>query len=229
MKTETIEKLKSATFFNGLSEAQLEKISNKSKILSFNKDEIIFCQGNEATAFFLIVQGWVTIIKENQNAEQAVLHVFKDGDSFAEPAALVIGRYPASAYAASSCDLLEIKASSLKSMIKEDPDIALRMIARLSSQLNTLVNEFEQYKTMGVPKRLAMFLLGLFEQNPDKNCVDLPFNKTVLAAHLGIQPGTLSRAFNQLAEYGVISDRSSHIILEDVKCLRGYVKQSDSS
>jgi CRP/FNR family transcriptional regulator, dissimilatory nitrate respiration regulator len=226
MKTAIIEKLQSATFFNGLNETQLEKICNKSKIVSFNKDEIIFCQGNEAKAFFLIVQGWVTIIKENQNAEQSVLHVFKDGDSFAEPAALVIGCYPASAYAASSCDLLEIKASSLKSMIKEDPDIALRMIARLSIQLNTLVNEFEQYKTMGVPRRLAMFLLELWEQNPDKNCVDLPFNKTVLAAHLGIQPGTLSRAFNQLAQYGVKSDRSSHILLDDIECLKKYVNNS---
>ena len=36
--------------------------------------------------------------------------------------------------------------------------------------------------------------------------------QSVLAAHLGIQPGTLSRAFNQLAEYDVIPDRSSHII-----------------
>lgn len=225
-KNQIIEKLQCATLFNGLNEAHLEKICSKSKILSFNKDDIIFCQGDEANAFFLVIKGWVAITKENQNAEQSVLHVFKDGESFAEPAALVIGRYPASAYAASACDLLELKISSLKSMIKENPDIAMRMIARLSGQLNTLVNEFEQYKTMDVKRRLALFLIDLFEQNSDKNYVDLPFKKTVLAAHLGIQPGTLSRAFNQLAEYGVKSDRSGHIIFEDIKSLQDFVNSS---
>jgi|GEM_PF-1771100 CRP-like cAMP-binding protein len=226
MTTNILQKLQSATFFNGLDEAQLEKICSKSKILSFNTDELIFCQGNDAAAFFLIIRGWVSIIKENKNAEQSVLHVFKDGESFAEPAALVMGRYPASAYAASPCELLEIRSSSLKSMITEDPDIALRMIIRLSSQLNTLVNEFEQYKTMGVTRRLALFLLDLSENKSDKKSVDLPFNKTVLAAHLGIQPGTLSRAFNHLAEHGVISDRSSHIIFEDIERLQDYINSS---
>jgi CRP/FNR family transcriptional activator FtrB len=100
------------------------------------------------------------------------------------------------------------------------------MIARLSGQLNILINEFEQYKTMDVPKRLAMFLLGLVEKNPEQHYVDLPFNKTILAAHLGIQPGTLSRAFNQLTEHGVKSDRSSHVIFEDLKSLRDYVNSS---
>ena len=111
-------------------------------------------------------------------------------------------------------------------MIQEDPDIAMRIIARLSGQLNTLVNEFEQYKTMSVPRRLAIFLLELLGQQSDEKCIDLPFNKTVLAAHLGVQPGTLSRAFNQLTAYGVISDRSSHIIFEDIDCLQKYINSS---
>ncbi len=223
MKTDIIDKLQSSIFFRGLNEAHFEKICNKSKVVSFKKDEIIFCQGDEANAFFLIIQGWVTIIKENVNAEQSVLHVFKDGESFAEPAALVIGRYPANAYAASSCILLEIKPTALRQMIQEDPDIAMRMIARLSGQLNTLVNEFEQYKTMSVQRRLAIFIFELIDQDSSQNHVDLPFNKTVLAAYLGIQPGTLSRAFNQLTEYGVVSDRSSRIVVEDFELLQKYL------
>ena len=223
MKTDIIEKLQHASLFKGLDDVQLEKICSKSKVISFDKEEIIFCQGDEANAFFLIIQGWVTIIKENVNAEQSVLHVFKDGESFAEPAALVIRRYPANAYAASSCVLLEIKLTALRKMIQEDPDIAMRIIARLSGQLNTLVNEFEQYKTMCVPKRLAIFLSDLLEQDSSQTHVDLPFNKTILAAHLGVQPGTLSRAFNQLTEYGVVSDRSSRIIFEDVELLQKYI------
>ena len=84
-------------------------------------------------------------------------------------------------------------------------------------------NEFEQYKTMCVPKRLAIFLSDLLEQDSSQTYVDLPFNKTILAAHLGVQPGTLSRAFNQLTEYGVVSDRSSRIIFKDVELLQKYI------
>ena len=226
MNEQIIKKLQQVTFFNGLNEVHVEHICDKSRILSFKKDDIIFCEGDEANVFFLVISGWVSIVKENQKAEQSVLHVFKDGESFAEPAAIVMGRYPASAYAASACELLEIKVSSLKKMIQEDPDIAMRIIARLSGQLNTLIVEFEQYKTMGVPKRLALFLLDLLKQSSESNIVDLPFNKTVLAAHLGIQPGTLSRAFNQLAQYGVKTDRSGHIIFEDIEQLQKYAENT---
>lgn len=223
MNEQIIKNLQATTFFKGLSEMQLEQICEKSRLISFKKDDVIFCQGDVANAFFIIIQGWVTIAKENKDAEQSVLHVFKKGESFAEPAALIMGHYPASAYAASVCDVLEINVSTLKKMIQEDPDIAMRMIARLTGQLNTLINEFEQYKTMDVPRRLAIFLLEVLEKNPEQNSIDLPCNKTVLAAHLGVQPGTLSRAFNQLSEYGVKSDRSSHIVFEDIKVLQTYI------
>lgn len=224
MNIHVINKLQNATFFNGLNEDQLKQVCNKSKLLSFEKEDIIFYQGDTAKGFYLIIQGWVTIVKENKNAEQSVLHVFKAGESFAEPAALILGHYPASAYAASSCELLEIKLSVLQNMIKDDVNIAMRIIARLSSQLNILVNEFEQYKTMSVPKRLAIFLLELSENNPNQYSVDLPFNKSILAAYLGVQPGTLSRAFNQLTNHGVKTDRSGHIVFEDINSLRAFIE-----
>ena len=224
MNEQIVKKLQKVTFFNGLDQVHIENICNKSKVLSFKKDSIIFCQGDEAHAFFLVISGWVSIVKESPGAEQSVLHVFKDGESFAEPAAIVIGRYPASAYAASTCELLEIKVSSLKKMIQDDPDVAMRMIARLSQQLNTLIIEFDQYKTMSVPRRLAIFLLEMLEDAEDKKSIDLPFNKTVLASHLGIQPGTLSRAFNQLEQYGVKTDRSGHIVFDDINRLQDYAE-----
>lgn len=218
-----INRLQNATLFKSLNEEQLEHIFKKSRLLSFKKEDIIFYQGDKANVFYLIIQGWVTVVKENINAEQSVLHVFKAGDSFAEPAALILGHYPASAYAASSCKLLGIKLSALENMIKDDINIAMRMIARLSSQLNTLVNEFEQYKTMSVSKRLAIFLLELIENNSNQCSVDLPFNKSVLAAYLGVQPGTLSRAFSELTQYGVKTGRSGHIVFDNIKRLQSFI------
>ena len=223
MKAEVLKKLQGAVFFRGLNEAQLEQICNKSRILSFDKEDIIFYQGNEANAFFLVLSGWVSIIKENKNAEQSILHVFKEGDSFAEPAAMVIKKYPASAYAATACELLEVNVKALKQMVQEDPDIAMRLIARLSIQLNTLVNEFEQYKTLSVSKRLAIFLLQLTDSKEGCCHIVLPFNKTVLAAHLGVQPGSLSRAFNQLTKRGVRSERGKDIEIENISVLQDYI------
>ncbi len=226
MNNQLIKNLQSVSFFRGLSEAELDHICAKSRLLSFKKDDIIFCQGDEASAFFIIIRGWVTIAKENINAEQSILHVFQQGESFAEPAAMIMGKYPASAYAASSCDVLEINIAALKTMVQQEPDMAMRMIARLSGQLNTLINEFEQYKTMSVPKRLAMFLISLITPESGTNSVELPFSKTVLSAHLGVQPATLSRAFNQLAKFGVSSERTGPVTIGDIDGLRAYIDDS---
>lgn len=227
MHDKLIKLLQQVTFFNGLDEEHIIGICEKSRVLSFNKDDIIFCQGHEANAFFLVIKGWVAITKENKDAEQVVLHVFKRGESFAEPAAIIMGKYPASAYAASDCELLEIRIPALKKMIKTDPDIAMRMIARLSGQLNTLINDFEKYKTFSAPKRLAIFLLELLAESPDGTTVQLPFNKNILASHLGIQPGTLSRSLNKLSNYGVNSDRSGYIIFENKQLLQDYIDKTE--
>ncbi len=223
MDAEIIKKLQETTFFRGLTKTQITSICNRSKLLSFDKSDLIFYQGSEARAFFLIISGWVAIVKENETAEESILHVFKDGDSFAEPAAIIFKRYPANAYAISPCKILKIDVSILKSKILHDPDIAMRLIARLSEQLNTLINAFEQYKTMNVSLRLARFLLDLLKHSTDKNVIDLPFNKTILATQFGVQPGTLSRAFNTLRKHGVRSDHSNRIIIEDCDKLERYV------
>lgn len=228
MNNQLIKNLQSVSFFKGLSETELDQLCAKSRLVSFKKDDIIFCQGDKANAFFIVIRGWVTIAKENVNAEQSILHVFQQGESFAEPAAMIMGKYPASAYAASSCDVLEINVSALKAMVQKEPDMAMRMIARLSGQLNTLINEFEQYKTMSVPKRLAIFLLKLISPESGSKSVNLPFSKTVLSAHLGVQPATLSRAFKQLARFGVRSERSGPVTLGDIEALRAYIDDSDT-
>ena len=174
MQNQMIKNLQNVRFFNGLNEEQLEHVCNKSRILSVKKDDVIFCQGNQANAFFIIIRGWVTIAKENKDAEQSILHVFKSGDSFAEPAALIMGHYPASAYAASTCELLEINVSALRKLIQDV----------------------------------------------------LPFNKTVLAAHLGVQPASLSRAFNQLTKYGVKSERTGQVVFDDLNRLRSFISET---
>lgn len=224
MQEEIVRQLKKAAFCEALTETQLQQLCVKSKLCVFKKGELIFCQGDESRSFYIVLQGWVTVIRENKNAEQTVLHVVKDGESFAEPAALTLKYYPANAYAASDCKLLEIRTEQFRKMIQQDPEIAMHLIARLSHRLRNMVSEFEQLKTMSVARRLSLFLLELTSDKNGTAIVELPFNKTVLAAYMGIQPESLSRAFNQLRKQGVKSDRSARIVINDIEQLRVYAE-----
>ncbi|NMD07043.1 MAG: helix-turn-helix domain-containing protein, partial [Phyllobacteriaceae bacterium] len=45
--------------------------------------------------------------------------------------------------------------------------------------------------------------LQLAPPDDDECVVDLPYDKALIAARLGMKPESLSRAFNRLKEYGV--------------------------
>jgi CRP-like cAMP-binding protein len=64
---------------------------------SYDKGAMLFQQGDKATAFFLILDGWVKLFRMNPEGLEAVIGVFSRGECFAEAAMFLGGRYPVSA------------------------------------------------------------------------------------------------------------------------------------
>src|SRR5581483_4687835 len=90
-----------------------------------------------------------------------VINIVKKGDSFGEAVALTGGRYIASAEAVSDARVARIPADHIVRCIRENPELALSMIASTSQRLEMMVTQIEQLKAQSGVQRVAEFLASL--------------------------------------------------------------------
>lgn len=193
--------------FRGLSPQMTRTLVGKSVPRTYEKGAMLFHQGEPASAFFIILDGWVKIYRTTPDGLEVVLHVFKRGESFAEAAMFLGGQYPASAEAVAPSRLLKIDGEAFRSQIRERPELAMSMLASASYQLKMLVEQIEQIKVRSAPQRIADFLIRLTSVREGAAVVELPFEKSLLANRLGMKPESFSRALRRLRSYGVTVER----------------------
>jgi len=156
-----------------------------------------------------------------------VVSVFSNGQSFGEAVALRRGNYPVSAEAVSDCRLAMIPAASLIHQVKEEPELALALVASTFQHLHELVGQVETLKARSGAQRVAEFLLELCPLESGPYTVVLPYDKVLIAGRLGMKPESLSRVFSKLRDIGV-DIKKNHAIIGDVRDLHDFCNQDRS-
>ena len=96
--------------------------------------EYIFREGELGTDMYIINEGKVEILNQVGDEEQ-VLAVLEKGDFFGEMSVLEALPRAASARAATDIRLLEINGSTFDQLLRGNPEIAVRMMRKLSRRL----------------------------------------------------------------------------------------------
>ena len=226
MKSEETEALRRAHLFKGLSDDVLQNITGNEPVRLYPKGKILFQQGEEADHFYVILTGWVKLYRQLPSGDEAILHIFTTGDTFAEAAMFGDHKYPATAEIVSESRVLAINCNRFERILRETPNVAMRMLASTSHHLKDLVTEIEQIKGRNSFQRLAYFLVKMCPPNATSAVVKLPYEKSLIASKLAIQPESLSRSLNKMRGLGVkcVNDQ---IIISDVDALREIAMDDD--
>ncbi len=205
--------------FRGLRAETVAHIVSPATALSFKAHNLIVRQGDPATAFFIVLDGWVKLCRNNPSGEETVMDVLTSGCSFSEPAAFTGNRYLTTAEAVSKSRVARIPADHIVRCIRSNPDIALAMIASVSQQMHHLFQQVEQLKAQSGVQRVAEFLASLAAIDRGHSTFELPYDKLLIAGKLGLLPESLSRVFARLRAVGVTIN-ASQVVVEDVAKLR---------
>lgn len=225
-KDALIRRLSALPLLGALSAEQLHDLAARCRVRDLDRGQVLFSQGDCAQAFFLVMRGWVRVFRLSPQGQETVLHVVPAGETFAEPAALTIGHYPASAQAASDAAVCAIPAADFRMLLADHPQLALHTIGVLAQRMHRLVTDFDRLNSRSSAQRLAQFLLErLADDNP--TTVALPYDKGLLAARLGMTPETLSRSFAKLKNLGVTS-RGARITIGDSQRLQHYAESGSA-
>ena len=99
---------------------------------SYARGETIFEQGEPADGFFCVIEGWAKLYRLREDGEEVVVAIFSAGETFAEVAMFLGGRYPASCEAVSPSRILKIDAANLRRAVLAEPQLAFDMLAAAS-------------------------------------------------------------------------------------------------
>ncbi len=193
-----------------------------------DKGTLLFQQGEPATSFFVILEGWVKLFRSTPEGTETVVSVFRRGETFAEAAIFLGGRYPVSAATVTSARLLAIDGDVLRRRIIEQPQLALSMLASSSYHLKGLVEQIEQIKSLTAPQRIAAFLVNLAPISEGSCLIELPYEKTLIAQRLGMKPESLSRALAKLRPLGIRVDREN-VSVSDLRLLARFAEATDQT
>jgi CRP-like cAMP-binding protein len=102
--------------------------------LELKSGDVIFKEGDLGTEMFVIHEGKVEIVNQVGDEEQ-LLAVLEKGDFFGEMSVLEDLPRAATARAVTDCRLLQINGSTFDQLLQGNPEIAVRMMRKLSRRL----------------------------------------------------------------------------------------------
>lgn len=202
--------------FEGLPLAQLKALAGICRLCTYRKGQLIFAEGDEGVGFYIVQSGRVRIFKLSpEGGKEQIIHFFGPGDSFGEVAVFTSQGFPAYAKAEISSHLLFFPRAEFVALIREDPSLALNMLALLSLRLHRFTRLIEDLSLKEVPARLAAHLIYLSERDGNSAEIKLDTSKAQLAALLGTIPATLSRIMTRMGRQRLIRTEGNCITILD--------------
>ncbi len=206
--------------FNGLQQQQFDSVLQHCKIMSLQKDDVLFSQGDMMSHFYLIYSGLVKLYRLSADGQEKVIEIVTPGQTFAE-ALMFLDRpdYPVSATALNASEVIVFESSSFLKMLAQSTDTCFTLLGQMSQRIRGLVQEIDNLSVQNGRHRLSSYLL---DQAGESSHIRLPIPKAVLASRLSIQPETFSRIIKQLKSVQAIQVDGSEIEILDREQLEEY-------
>ncbi len=215
---EELDFLGQVPLFAGLTRAQLALLMSDASVRRYGGGTTLFYQEEAAKSLFVIFEGWVKVFRQTPGGREIVIAVLTRGEPFGETTIFDPEASPLGAFAVTDARLLVVPGERFIAHIRDNSDLALRLLAAMSAHQHRLVQQVEQLTVRSTSERLAGFLCRLCPETTGAAEIDLPFDKSLIASRLGMQPESLSRALARLRAHGVAA-RGSAIMIADVAAL----------
>jgi CRP/FNR family transcriptional regulator, cyclic AMP receptor protein len=140
--------LTESPLFQNLDETERAQILIIGQVRGYQKDEVIFHEGDSGDGLFIVVRGSIRISKRSSTGEEA-LAVLEPHAFFGEMALIDFSPRAADAIANEPTDLFFIPLKELRSLIEAHHQIALKVLYALCEVLAQRLRETnERYMTV---------------------------------------------------------------------------------
>lgn len=202
MRVDEIEQMRRLRIFADVEPRHVDAMLRVSFLQRFPAGLVLVREGDTADFLHVVVDGKVELFSAYRDRETTISVV--GAEYCFITAAVVLDRiYLKSARSLTPARVLLIPADAVRRCFWEDAAFARCLAVDLAGAYRSAVKELKNQKLRTGLERLSNWLLAYRAELGGAGRFELPFEKKVLAARLGMAPEVLSRAFAALVPYKV--------------------------
>jgi CRP/FNR family transcriptional regulator, dissimilatory nitrate respiration regulator len=210
--------LHSISYFSGLPDADLLEIEQSVIIKTYQPEQMVLMEGDEAKGLYIVESGWLKVVKLSTGGREQILNVLSPSEVFNGVAAFTDSLNQATVIALEESVVWFIGRSTMQNLLATHPKLSQHIIQGFATRIQHLVGLVEDLSLRSVESRLARSLL---EGNDGASVQRLKWaTQTEMAARLGTVPEVLNRALRKLVEDGLIEVQRHQINIIDPEGLQ---------
>lgn len=193
-------------------QAFLSKVNGGRTISKYQKDKVVYEQGDPADSVFYIQAGKAKITVASEQGKEAVVAVLGAGNFFGEGCLNGQGVRLATAAALTECEITRIPKVEIISVIHTEPAFAELFISHLLARNSRVEEDLVDQLFNSSEKRLArtLLLLANFGKEGEPEPILAAISQETLAEIIGTTRGRVSFFMNKFRRLGLI-EYNGHI------------------
>ncbi len=194
------------------------------KVSSFSRNDIIKMAGDPFEGAGVVVEGQVSVVRENAAGERIIFSILKQGELFGEMAAFSgSGKWPATIVAQTDCIVMYVPSDKLVGQCAASctghRKLIMNMLGILSRKAITLSRQLEFLSIRSMRARVAAFLLEQYKKSGQSTFM-MDMNRNELADFLNVARPSLSREMCRMRDEGILDFHRSSVQIKDIEALK---------
>ena len=204
--------LKSIPLFEGVPDADLRLLADRTVTRNYSKQAIIVNEGDESDSLYLILAGRVKIYLADEHGKELILAIKGPGQYFGE---MVLDDQPraASVMTLEPAQFAILSRADFKGFLLSHPEVSLQLIQNLIRVARGLNRSVRNLAMLDVYGRVARILLELAVERDGKLVIPEKLTQKDIAARVGASREMINRILRDLTAGGYVSVEDGRITI----------------
>jgi CRP-like cAMP-binding protein len=211
--------------FDGIDDYGIDQLLGclQPKVKNYEKNQFIAFAGDEFTSIGVILEGQVTVIKENATGNKVMISLLDPGDMFGEMIAFSnFTKWPATVQATKNSAIMFMEKSAIvgecPKMCSWHKSLIQNMLKIVSNRALMLNKKVEYLSIKSMRGKLSTFFVEEHKKSKG-NVLNLTMNRNELADFLNVSRPSMSREMAKLKDEGIIDYKKNQIEIKDLESL----------
>jgi CRP/FNR family cyclic AMP-dependent transcriptional regulator len=214
--------LSAVELLDSLSWEEIGKLGRRMPEMHLERGQILYTPAYQSRTLFLLLRGRVRVYRVAEGRE-ITLGVVGAGEMFGEAALTNRRRQGAYAQAMKSSEVVLMGQETLRSLVRDKPEVGLKAIQLLSERLSFCEDRMADIGLKEIPARLAGLILHLVQSEgvvtTEGYQIPTRYTHEQLGTMIGAKRVAVTRAFTKLKEAGALELKRRYIYVTDMKAL----------
>ena len=203
--------------FSRLGKSQIRDILDQASSRRYEEGAAIFREGHDADRFFLLLDGYLRVIRTTPGGEQIIVLHISPGQLFGIAPALQRDTYPATSVAAAESIALSWPVRLWPEFTAKYDGFATESYKTLGARLGQIQETLTEMATQAVEKRVAAAVLRMVNQSGRKTDegieIAFPVTRQNISDMTGTTLHTVSRLLSAWEKAGMVQSTRKHIVV----------------